>query len=98
MSDIKDVLLAVGRLEGKIDGMDSHIRAVSANTKEIRDKLETHEKKNDAHGVDAVDKSDKRRYLWMGAAIALGGLLGPYLWEGFRARLVPPTVAAEVRP
>lgn len=105
-----DIMRALGKIEGSIGGLEKHIIGVSqkidrevgevrADVKEVKGALDTHAKALDAHGVAAVDKSNGRMMFYVGLLVAASGLLGPFLWEGFKARVAPrPASAAGVAP
>lgn len=56
------------------ESMDSHIRAVSANTKATDDKLDKHMLSNTEHGASSIDTLEKRNSRRLGDWIAMGGI------------------------
>lgn len=53
-ADKDEVLLAIGRLEGKMDGVQDHVVAVSAKVDRFGERLDTHVHSDDAHGQRAA--------------------------------------------
>ena len=59
---------ALGRIEGRLDGIEKHTEAVSAKATRIESKLDTHIGSDDAHGA----RTERR--VWGHAGKVLLGL------------------------
>ena len=66
-----------GRVEQKLDGLEDHIKSVSENAKDTRQKLDDHKESMDAHGLGAAKRGEGGIISWLALLIAaIGAYLG----------------------
>lgn len=75
MDDQGEILRALGQIEGKIDAIDNHVKAVSAKAGEVRKALDEHKLDQEAHGQGGERRGSGAVIVWISLAIAVGSLL-----------------------
>lgn len=69
----KDIMQVLGRIEGKLEGVQGHVEGLSAKATRIESKIDNHIGSDDAHGAG----TERRVWGKVGALIlGVGSLLG----------------------
>lgn len=77
LRQLAEINKGIGRLEGKVDGIDSHVKAVSGKADAVRGELVVHAKDPDAH-PQAANRSSRNWRDWITLAIAAAAFLWPF--------------------